>query len=485
MNQWEKQLAERDRRIAELMGTVRQLTQENRRLQQRVDELEAVLGKRQQRNDSQPPRFSGDYSLATQERKRSRKRNKKSPGRTPNADKLERVQRTEDVFPEGAKPENCVFCRDRLVWRLEANRAVYVRYRLHRERGTQHVARLPEVLPRGEYGLEIGIILSHLVYGLNLSIDQARELLRFFTRLELSGSQANSLLNQLARLWQPEFENLVELMARASVVYMDETGWKVSAKNCYAWVFTTLSHTVLLYGRGRDESVLEEILPADVFRGIGVSDDYAVYRRRFDQGQKCWAHLLRKAIKLMLSYPNQPRYREFFEELLALFREGKRIQKDGRLGEAGRRRRLAGLEERFQSLGIRYRLDQSALEEAGGEELRLLLNELVRCYAEDELFTFVLHPEVEATNNVSEQLMRGSAQSRKTARTSKTSRGATRRGILGSVLTSLKQNLSDVTLDSLLLEVSGWYQRGVSLFRHQLEELRAANPPPAAVMPAA
>ena len=80
----------------------------------------------------------------------------------------------------------------------------------------------------------------------------------------------------------------------------------------------------MLYGRQRDARVLDEILPREAFQGIGVSDDYAVYRNRFSKGQKCWAHLLRKAIKLMLSYPDNPRYREFFEELLAVFREGKR-----------------------------------------------------------------------------------------------------------------------------------------------------------------
>jgi hypothetical protein len=106
----------------------------------------------------------------------------------------------------------------------------------------------------------------------------------------------------LARLWESEFETLVELMSLALVVYIDETGWKVSKKNCYAWVFTTLSHTVLLYGRTRNASVLDEILPSDRFQGIGVSDDYAAYRERFPRNQKCWSHLLRKAIALMLAH---------------------------------------------------------------------------------------------------------------------------------------------------------------------------------------
>ena len=479
MNQWEKQLQERDRQIAELLETVRELRQENQRLQKRVTELEDLLQERQRKNDSRPPRFNGDYSLAQQEKKRSRKRKKKSPGRTPNADKQDQVQRTEEVYPEGVSPHDCCFCRERLAWRLEDNRAVFVRYRLHRENRTHNVARLPDLLPRSEYGLEIGIILAYLVYHLNLSIDQARELLWFFTQLDLSASQADSLLNQLARLWEPEFETLVELMALATVVYMDETGWKVSRRNCYAWVFTTLTQTVLLYGRQRDASVLEEVLPADVFTGVGVSDDYSVYRNRFDSGQKCWAHLLRKSIKLMLSHPDQPQYRDFFEELLRVFRVGKRIQKDGRLSAAGRRRKLAELESDFQAVCFRFRPTGKSRELPGGEDHRLLLNELVRCLKDDELFTFVISPQVEATNNAPERLLRSSAQARNTARTSKTAQGARRRSIISSVLISVSQNLEDATLECVLAEVSSWYPSGVSLFRQQLEKLRPEKPPPA------
>src|SRR4029077_5123707 len=146
--------------------------------------------------------------------------------------------------------------------------------------------------------------------------------------------------------WEDDFKALTELMALALVVYIDETGWKVSKKNCYAWVFTTLSHTVLLYGRTRDASVLDEILPRDGFRGIGVSDDYAAYRERFSRSQKCWSHLLRKAIALMLAHPAKRHYRRFFERLLDLYREARRYQQDRRLGAAAREKRVLGLEEK-------------------------------------------------------------------------------------------------------------------------------------------
>ena len=479
MRDVKKELRERDQQIDDLLETGRRQADEIRRLKARIAELEAALGQRKEANTSKPPKFSGNYSLGQQEKQRSRRRKKKSPGRRPNALKFPKVQRTQDVYPDGVPPERCCFCRDRFVWRLEDGRAVFVGYRLHRENGTHNVATLPDVLPRSEYGLEIAITLAYLVYSLNLSIDQSRELLKFFCHLELSASQADLLLNHLAKLWQADFDALVEMMALATVVYMDETGWKVSAKRCYAWVFTSLLHTVLLYGRKRDAAVVDEILPRDVFQGIGVSDDYSVYRNRFSKGQKCWAHLLRKAIKLMLSYSETPRYRKFFEELLAVFREGQRLQKDGRLSGAGRRRKVEDLEERFRSLCSRFRPQEQQRQAPGGADYAALLKELVRCLADGELFTFVLHPEVEATNNVSERTFRNSAQARNTNRTSKTQAGAKRRSVISSIFTSLRQNLQELTLESILQEVTGWCRTGQSLFRRQLQELRdAAKPPP-------
>ena len=478
-----KELRQRDQQIDELLETVRRQAAEIERLKEKIAGLEAALNCRAEANKSKKPRFSGDYSLSRQERERTSRKKTPSPGRRPNELKRSLIERTEDVFPDGVEPQRCCFVRDRFAWRLEDGRAVYVHYRLHKAPWTDNVATVPELLPHSEYGLEIAVVLAYLVYPVGISIDQARSLLSFFCGLEVSGSQANALLNHLSKLWDDEFDTLAALMALATVVYMDETGWKLSKKRCYAWVFTSLSHTVLLYGRTREASVLDEILPEDVFSGVAVSDDYAAYRKRFSRAQKCWAHLLRKAIKLMLAHPEKSAYRTFFEELLALFRQGKRSQQDRRLCEAGRQRKVEQLEETFRSLCMRHRPQGEADLKDDAWEFANLLKELVRCLAEGELFTFVLDPSVEPTNNVSEQRLRSDAKARQNYQTNKTPAGARRRSVIKSVLTSLRQNLATFTLWSILDEVAGWRRAGVSLFQRQLKQLRSerallTHPPP-------
>jgi hypothetical protein len=64
----------------------------------------------------------------------------------------------------------------------------------------------------------------------------------------------------------------------------------------------------------------------------------------------------------------------------------------------------------------------------------------------DELFTFVLDPEVEPTNNRKERQLRGAALDRKAGRTSKTAAGAQRRSVIVSGLESLRANLEKFNL---------------------------------------
>ncbi len=66
----------------------------------------------------------------------------------------------------------------------------------------------PGVPGRGGFGMEILIALAYQVYTLGLSLDKACQVLGFFQNLSLKNSQANALLNQLARVWEDEFDTL-------------------------------------------------------------------------------------------------------------------------------------------------------------------------------------------------------------------------------------------------------------------------------------
>ena len=450
---------------------IQQLLAEVQRLKQRLAQYEPEVNRERPPTQADPPSPSASYSVdAEQQRRRPRRRKKKSPGRRPTEDKFAQAQRVEAIYPEGVPRADCQLLRERAVWRLVDHRAVLVGYRIFGRPGGPEPP-LPGVTPRCEYGLEILVVLAFLAYVIGLSLAKACAVLAFFCQLPLSRSQADALLRQLAHHWQGQFDTLCDLIAHAAVVYMDETGWKVGRAGCSLWTFASAGQRVFVFGCHKDAATLDTLLPPEVFRGIGVSDDAAVYRDRFDRAQKCWAHLLRKAIRLALLYPRKKKYQRFLDGLLELYQDAKRVAGDGRLGEAGRQQRVAELEGRLCALCVPHQGGAAADLSPPERDLCNLANELLDRLMDEELFTFVLHPEVEPTNNRMERLQRGPALERKAGRTSKTAAGAQRRSVIVSVLESLRANLEGFTLSSVLAEVQRWLAEGQSLFERQWQGL--------------
>jgi hypothetical protein len=459
--------------------TIQGLRRENQRLQERLTPYEPEV--RGDRSTGQAPAQTPlpSYSVDAEEKRRRRKRRRrKSPGRRPTELKFADAERTEDIYPDGIRHRDCRLVRQRAVWRLENGRAVRVGYRIFAKPGGPE-PRIPGVTPRCEYGLEILVVLAFLVYIIGISLDKACAVLSFFCQLPLAKSQADALLRQLAQHWVGEFDILCDLIAHAAVVLMDETGWKVGTVSCSLWAFASELQRLFLFGCRKDDETLDHILPPDIFDGVGVSDDASVYRERFAQAQKCWAHLLRKVIRLALLYPRKKTYQRFLDRLLELYYDAKRAAADKRLGDEGRQGRVCDLENRLCDLCQTYQHATTPDMKPHQRDFANLIDELLRLLVAGELFTFVLVPGVPATNNASERLLRGPAQDRKAGRTNKTAAGAHRRSVIVSVLESLRANLPTFCLANVLQEVQRWLKEGISLFARQWQalqpELAAAN----------
>ena len=456
--------------------TIKRLAANERRLIDRLKQYEPQASHEattNQANSNTPPT---SYSLdAETKRRQRRRRRKKSPGRQPTAVKFADAEQFRNVYPDGVRHRDCQLVRERAVWRIEDGKAVRVGYRIFAGPDGKE-PRIPGVTPRCEYGIEILVVLAFLVYLIGISLDKACAVLGFFCQLPLSKSEADALLRQLAQHWDNEFDTLCALIAHAAIVYMDETGWKVGDEGCSLWAFASKLHRVFLFGCHKDDATLDTILPPDVFDGIGVSDDAGVYQNRFKQAQKCWAHLLRKAIKLAILYPNNQKYQRFLDQLLELYRDAKRSASDGRLGEEGRKQRVAELEGRLCEMLLPHPLETTPEMPPHERDFTNLVNELGRLVMAEELFTFVLEPEVEATNNGMERQLRNPALERKAGRTNKTAPGAHRRSVIVSVLQSLRVNLENFSLTTVLREVSHWMKEGASLFAKQWQAMQTKEP---------
>ena len=472
----EEQLRQREAQIKEQAARIKEQAARIKELERKIEELRKLLVEKAKSKESKPPKEAGNYSVARHEQKqRKRRRRKKSTGRKPKDVKRDLATQTIDLYWFGADRKKCVLRREQLVWRLIEGKAQYVHYRIFDEPDSSDLPPVDGVRNgKCEYGLEILITLAYLVYWTGVSIDKACGILAFFTGLELSKSQADSLLSQLAADWQIEYEAIAELVAAAAILYIDETGWKVGKRSCYTWIFSTLSTVLFKCGVGRGKAVLKDVL-GEQFDGIGVTDDYNAYQSQFSEHQLCWAHFLRKAIALSLRNPDNRQYKRFVKSLFTIYYDAVRFSRDRRFS-AGRQAKVDKLQSRIRMICRRSGEELDDAAPADDAKFVRLQNELVD--HTEKLFVFVLHPEVEATNNRSERQARSEAMARKAARTSKTESGAKRRGVIMSVLASLSKRLENFTLGSVLSEINHWFETGQSVFRKELATLQAATAAP-------
>ena len=436
----------RDRRIGvdHLIDVIVAQQRQLQAAQHRIEELEKKVGGTATAKVDEP--FSMRAEEKRQQARHPKKKRKLSRkgrrGRVATADKLKLAERTEQVFPEGSPPQDCQLSHTRPVWRLEKGRAVLIAYHIYRGPNNRY-GKIPGVLGRSEFGLEIVVAIASLVYVVGLSFDKVCLVLNFFQNLPLSKAQADALLQQLSRHWHNEFEILCTLLANSLVVHTDETSWSLNS----VWAFLSEKARLLFFGVPKDAATLKQILDPATFAGIVFRDDAAVYAN-FTKAQKCWAQLLCKAIKLTLQEPHNPEYRRFTDRLLEIYSAACRVQHDKRLCDAGRSEKIAALDDELLELWGPLRFAALPPLEGPDNDYRRLVNELMRLALAQELFTFVTTkpveqpngatPPVGATNNAAERILRSPAEARKTGRTNKTVDGARRQTILTSVLESLR-----------------------------------------------
>ena len=456
-------LSESERRNAEL---VKRLEDQARRIEDqalRIEELE-------KRHPT--VRLDESYSMQAEERRQAeasgkkRKQKSKRRGRISTAEKLAKATLEEDVWPTQFRREDCRWKYSRPVWRIINGQAVLVAYHIYAGPDGR-VPQIPGVPKRGEFGTEIIVSLAYQHYLTGLPLDTVLGEFSFYWGLNLRKSQADAMLNRLAKEWLPEFDALCQLLAVSAVVHADETSWSINS----VWAFLSEKARVTVFGCHKDGQTLDVLLKKGEFQGILVSDDAAVYQG-FRRAQKCWAHLIRKAIRLTLLKPGRRRYRQFLDALLDIYRRGKAIAADKRLNEAGRRARVESLIDAVcDCTGARFSETSTPSDDAERDFFNLT-HEIVRLLGEDELFTYAIHPEADGTNNESERTLRHPAQDRDTGQTNKTVSGARRRTVIASVLDSLRVHLPKLTLHTVLAEINGWCRTGVSCFRRMVDSLK-------------
>ena len=334
---------------------------------------------------------------------------------------------------------------DRLVLDSHPVKAERVLYRLPKKycprcRRTFQ-PRAPAVLPKSLYGNQLIATATtmHYLHGIPMG--------RICDQTGLGPGSLVEIFHRVARLFASIPERLIQEYRQAPVKHADETGWRTNGHNGYAWLFATPRLSLFLFRQTRAASVPQQVFGKPWLPGCLIVDRYGGYNKLPCAIQYCYSHLLREVQDLDKEFPDTAEVQAFVSTAapqLALAM-GLRTQpisdpEFARQAAALKAQLIAIMEEPAQHLGIRR------------------IQEIFRANG-DRLYHWAEDRRIPADNNLAERDLRPTVIARKVSFGSQSDAGAQTRGVLMSVLHTLKKRQVDVVahlkgvLDQLALDL--------------------------------
>lgn len=362
-------------------------------------------------------------------------------GHQGNGRKLIAETAADRVIDIAADPESCCpVCHGVLEQKGSQSRSVIESRPIRAEREVYHLPKrycprcrkayhtpLPGVLPRSLYGngLITTAVTMHYLHGIPMG--------RICEQIGIGPGSLVEVFHRLSRLFEHVPQGLIEQYRTAPVKHADETGWRTEGKNGYAWLFATPTLSIFQFRKSRSAEVPRAVFGEEPLPGTLVVDRYAGYNKSPCAIQYCYAHLLREVEDLEKEFPDAAEVKAFASTLapplaLAMGLRNQHISDQQFYAASAevKAQIIAAVESTATHLGIRR------------------IQNIFREHA-PRLYHWAADRAIPAENNLAERGLRPTVIARKVSFGSQSDAGAHTRGILMSVLVTLKQRGFDVT----------------------------------------
>jgi len=288
--------------------------------------------------------------------------------------------------------------------------------------GSAIVSKHPDKPKSGRLGANAQVKIALMKYDLRLPHRKTvQSLVRDF-RLGVVPATVWNTTKSVAGHLKPTYREMVKSLRESECVYIDETGFKVDGKQWWLWVFVTKDATVFALRKSRGVKVVREMLGRK-YDGVIISDGHRSYATYSDKRQRCWAHLLRELRELA----------EKSSVAKCLYLEVLKLYED--VNEALGKDPPPHARQRIHDKAKAH-LDWLLTAKRRGR-VGVFVKKMRTASA--SLFTFVLHPGVEPTNNIAERALRENVVIRKIIGTLRNAVGAEVHETIMSVLATCKQ----------------------------------------------
>jgi transposase len=310
---------------------------------------------------------------------------------------------------------------------LKAQRVIYrlpKKYCSHCQKVFQ--ARAPEVLPKSLYGNQLITTAAamHYLHGIPMG--------RVCEQTEMGPGSLVEIFHRLARLFGKIPTQLIEQYRQAPVKHADETTWRTEGQNGYAWLFATEKLSIFQFRKSRSASVARAVFGEKPLPGVLVVDRYAGYNKAPCTIQYCYAHLLREVEDLEKEFPDSKEVQGFASTFIPLLT----------LAIGLRNQPLSPTQFHRKALEVKSQI--VATVESSAQHLGIRRIQDIFRENDSRLYHWAEDRRVPAENNLAERNLRPTVIARKVSFGSQSDAGALTRGVLMTVLCSLKKRGVDV-----------------------------------------
>ncbi len=383
---------------------VETLLNRQKKLEERVEELETKLAKNS-RNSSKPPSTEHPHARPPPQKK---PKSKRKPGGQRGHQKFDRTLIPTDQCEHvvTCKPGECRGCGKSLrgrdseplreqVWDVEIRRVV-TEYQQHRLKcpgcGVTTCGTLPASVD-GRTGPVLASILVLLTSWFRTSRRKAALFSSDICGVPCSAGHVSALEAKATKALEPVYNELAGILPDQSNLAIDETPFRRGRLKTWLWTFVAATFTVFVLRPTRKAIVLTETIGAD-FKG-SINCDRAKMYFQYHKLQWCWAHLKRDFQALIDSSDNQLKRLgyDLMRETKKLFIEYARCR-DGTIQHATLRRNLQPVRKNVEGFLLR----------GFGTAAHGMCKELYN--HKEHLWMFLSDPDVEPTNNAGERSLR-------------------------------------------------------------------------------
>lgn len=249
-------------------------------------------------------------------------------------------------------------------------------------------------------------------------------------QVPLSPTGVMDIINRVCTKFEPIYRGIEVALRMQSVLFADETGWRMDGARWYHWCFCNRFLVYFHADASRGSKVPKAILGAD-YEGIVHADFYAGYNF-LKKLQRCLVHLqgdIKDEIEIVPDDKSLIRLKSGIKEIIEKGTEVKRLPESEH--------------KNVKRKQIDDSLQQLTQLTSENKKTKNLIKRIIR--HRDDLLRFIDNPDVEFSNNRAERMIRLIVLARKVSFGNRTPQGAFYYSVLVSVMETCRLRKKNLT----------------------------------------